>query len=151
MYEKPVVLGSEDLSEGVFTASGGGATGGNTSTDCWTVGGKSSQTWNGSHNVFEMSAVHSTAVVHITDHVVFTYTFSAPIVNAYSEGSNECSFNGNVVTVTRFLHANGYNSGDNVTFKVWVQCADQATTEAVTLTGISYVCTHVMNVQGQND
>lgn len=146
MYEKPVVLGSDDLAEGVFAASGGG---GNSSTDCWTVGGRSVQDWNGSHNVFEMSATHSKAVTHITSKVVYTYTFSQPIVNAYSEFDS--GFSGNTVTVTRDRHANGYYSGDDVTFKVWVQCADEATTKAVTLTGISYVCYHEVNVQGGYD
>ncbi|MBQ5386552.1 MAG: hypothetical protein IIU40_05865, partial [Lachnospiraceae bacterium] len=74
-YEKPVVIENEDLAEGVFAASGDSGS----SSDCWTVSGRSVQDWNGSHNVFEMSAVHSTGVTHITTQVTFIYTFSTPI------------------------------------------------------------------------
>ena len=143
-YIKPVVLGNDDLAEGVYAASGS-----TESTDCWTVDGRSVQSWNGSHNVFEMSAQHSSGVAHITTQVVFTYTFSAPLTDASSEFDS--SFSGNTVVVTRNLHANGYYSGDDVTFKVWVSAGDQAATEALTLTGISYVCRHETNVQGGID
>ena len=145
MYKKPVVLENNELMEGVFAASG------DTSTDCWTVGGRSVQDWNGSHNVFEMTAAHSTDVTHITTQVVYTYTFSNTITDAYSEGGNEVTFSGNTVTVVRNLHANGYHSGDQVTFKVWVRSVDEASTKALTLDGISYVCRHEVNVQGGID
>ena len=145
-YESPVVLKNEELAEGVFTASGAD---GASSTDCWTVGSTSVQDWNGSHHVFQIEAKHSTDVVHITTQVVYTIKFSAPLENAYSEF--DCTFSGNTAVVTRDRHANGYNSGDNVTFKVWAQGADEATTKALSITGISYVCRHETNVQGGND
>ena len=146
-YEKPVVIENEDLAEGVFAASGDSGS----SSDCWTVSGRSVQDWNGSHNVFEMSAVHSTGVTHITTQVTFIYTFSTPITDAYAEAGFSTTVSGNTVTVVRDLHANGYHSGDNVTFKVWVKAADEATTKAIALTGISYTCRHETNVQGGND
>ena len=146
-YEKPLVLENEDLAEGVFAASGADES----STDCWTVGGRSVQAWNGAWNVFEMSAVHSTGVTHITTQVTFTYTFSQPIVSAEAEAGFATSVSGNTVTVVRDLHANGYYSGDNVTFKLFVNCGDQALTESCALTGISYVCRHETNVQGGID
>ena len=58
---------------------------------------------------------------------------------------------GNTVVVTRELHANGYQSGDNVTFKVMVKGADDATTKALAITGISWSCQHATNVQGKYD
>ena len=143
MYKKPLILVNDDLAEGVYAASGAG--------DCWAVSGRSVQDWNGSHNVFEMCAVHSKDAAHNTTQVVYTYTFSAPVTNAYAEGGLDCQYSGNTVTVTRNLHANGYHSGDNVTFKVWVRAADEATTKAIALTGISYVCRHEENVQGGID
>lgn len=144
MYQKPVILVNDDLAEGVYAASG-------SSTDCWEVSGGSVQDYNGSHHVFEISAKHSTDVTHITTQVVYTFTFSAPVTNAYSESDFVTTFSGSTVTVTRNLHANGYNSGDNVTFKVWVKAADEATTKGIALTSISYVCRHETNVQGGID
>ena len=146
MYKKPIIIDAMELFEGVYAESGS-----NTSTDCWDVGGSSVQDWNGSHNVFEMYANHSTSVTHITTQVTFVYTFSAPITDAYSESDNSVTFSGNTVTVVRNLHANGYHSGDRVTFKVWVKAADEATTKSLALTGTSYTCRHETNVQGGID
>lgn len=143
-YEKPVVLANEDVAEGVYTASGG-----ETSTDCWSVGAKSVQEWNGSHHVFEVSCSHSTGVVHISSKTVVNLTFSSPLTDAYSEFT--CSFSGNTATVTRELHANAYNSGDTMTYKVWVKGADEATTKAISCTGATITCTHAVNVQGGFD
>lgn len=140
-YEKPFVLLDEGIGEGVFMASG--------SSDCWTVSARSVQDWNGSHNVFEVSAVHSTSVVHISSNVEFKFTFSQPVTDAYSEFPS--TFSGNTVVVNRNLHANAYNSGDRVTFKVWVKAADEATTKGISCNGITYKCTHETNVQGGID
>lgn len=143
MYKKPVILVNDDLAEGVYAASGA------ESTNCWTVDGKSVQDWNGSHNVFEIHSHHSTDVTHITTEVVYTITFSEPLSDAYSEFAS--SFSGSTVTVTRNLHANGYHSGDDVTFKVWAKAADEATTKGLSITSISYTCRHETNVQGGID
>ena len=120
-------MATTGVAEGVFAASG--------DATCWTVSGRSVQDWNGSHNVFEMKLIHSKAVTHFSEASTAEYTFSAPIVDAYSESNFEVSFSGNVVTVTRRLHANGEYSGDNVTYKVWVKAADEATTKSLSLTG----------------
>ncbi len=150
-YEKPVVISNEDAFEGVYAASGE-IIGGGESADCWDVGGSSVQAWNGAWNVFEMWANHHTDVVHITTEVTFNYTFSAPITEAQPEGGGyDVSVNGNVVTVVRNFHANGYNSGDRVTFKLFVKAGDQAATEQLNLTGITYRCRHETNVQGGID
>ncbi len=144
-YEKPVISMIEDLSENVYMASGTAVGGG----DCWTVGGSSVQNWNGSHNVFEMRATHSTQVEHISTGVNYVISFSAPLTDAYSEFP--CTFSGNKAVVTRDLHANGYRSGDNVTFKVWAKAADEATTKALAITGVTWSCNHATNVQGKYD
>lgn len=151
-YEKPVVVSNDDVFEGVYAASGAGIGGGGgdaTSTDCWSVSGRSVQDWNGSHNVFEISAQHSTGVTHITSQVTYVITFSNSLTDAYSEFTS--SFSGNTVTVVRDLHANGYHSGDTVTFKVWAKGSDEATTKSLAISGISYVCRHEVNVQGGID
>lgn len=145
-YEKPVLSLVENIGEGVYMASG--ETG--VSTDCWTYGVRSVQSWSGSHNVFEVSAAHSTAVEHISSKVVYTIVFSAPLTDAYSEFEGT-TWSGNTVTVVRELHANAYKSGDSVTFKVWAKAADQASTEALTGYVQKVECTHTTNVQGKLD
>ena len=140
-YMKPVSLVNEELNEGIYAASG--------STDCWTIDAQSVQDWNGSHNVFQVSCVHSKAVEHISSETKVTLTFTNTVVDAYSEFP--CTFSGNTVTVTRTLLADAYKSGDNVTFKVWVKCADEATTKAVAISNKSIHCTHAVNVQGKFD
>lgn len=138
-YEKPVVMVNEGISEGVFAASG--------DAECWTVNPASVQDWNGSHHVFEIRCAHSTAVEHISSATTVTLHFSAPIKDAFSEF--DCKFSGSTVTVTRELHANAYKSGDNMTYKVWVQAADEATTKGISCTGASIRCTKAVNVQGK--
>lgn len=143
-YEKPVVLANEESSEGVYAASGGMS-----ESDCWTVEARSVQDWNGSHNVFEVHGVHSNQFKHISTETVVTLTFSAGLSDAYSEFP--CTFSGNTVVVTRTLHANGYESGDQFTYKVWVSTGDQATTKAIACTGASIRGTKDYNVQGEID
>ena len=143
-YEKPVLDVVAGFSENVYMASGNNGGG-----DCWIVGGSSVQDSNGSHHVFEIRATHSNQVEHISTGVTYVITFSAPLTDAYAEFPYTVS--GNTVVVTRELHANGYKSGDNVTFKVWAKGADEATTKALAITGISWSCQHATNVQGKYD
>ncbi len=140
-YEKPIVMVNDGLSEGVYAASGAAE-----AADCWTVNPVSVQDWNGSHHVFEIRCVHSTAVEHISSASTVTLTFDQPVTDAYSEFS--CTASGNTVTVIRELHANAYKSGDTMTYKVWVKAADEATTKAIACTGATISCTKTVNVQG---
>lgn len=143
-YVKPVVLAAEELSEGIYTASGEDIT-----TDCWTVDAVSVQDWNGSHHVFEVRCKHSTSVEHISSSTLVTLTFSSPVTDAYSEFA--CNYSGSTVTIERVLHANAYKSGDNMTYKVWVKGADEATTKSISCTQKVISCTHKTNVQGKYD
>ena len=146
-YEKPVLDVVAGFSENVYMASGNNGGG-----DCWIVGGSSVQDSNGSHHVFEIRATHSTQVKHISTQVIYTIVFSGPLTDAYAESSGfQCDVKGNTVVVTRPLHANGYNSGDNVTFKLFAKGADEATTRALAITGISWKCDHATNVHGETD
>lgn len=142
-YKKPLFVMTDGVSEGVYMASGDSAT-------CWTTTISSPQSWNGSHHVFEVRAVHSNSVQHIYDAVTIEITFSNIVTHAYSENDWTCTVAGNKVTVTRQNHGNGYNSGDTVTFKVWAKCGDdQAMTEALAATNIRPVqCHYRINVQG---
>ncbi len=143
-YVKPVVLAAEELSEGIYTASGEDIT-----TDCWTVDAVSVQDWNGSHHVFEVRCRHSSSVEHISASTLVTLTFSSPVTDAYSEFI--CNYSGSTVTIERELHANAYKSGDNMTYKVWVKGADEATTKSISCTQKVISCTHKTNVQGKYD
>lgn len=140
-YEKPMVIVNDGLSEGVYAASGA-----TEAADCWTVSAKSVQDWNGSHNVFEVHCVHSNAVQHISSASTVTLTFNNTVTDASSEFP--CQFSGNNVTITRELHANAYQSGDDVTYKVWVKSADEATTKGLACVGATISCTKTVNVQG---
>lgn len=143
-YEKPVALANSELAEGVFMASGA-----DSSTDCWTIDVVNSQDWNGSHHIFEIRCSHSTSVVHISSMTAANLTFSDNVTDAYSEFP--CEFSGKTVIVKRELHANAYNSGDTMTYKVWVKAADEASTKAITCIGATITCTHQPNVQGGYD
>lgn len=143
-YEKPVLDVVAGYGENVYMASGNNGGG-----DCWVAGGTSVQDWNGSHHVFEVRADHSNQVEHISSSLTCVITFSGPLTDAYAEFP--CTVSGNTVVVTRDLHANGYKSGDSVTFKVWAKGADEATTKALAITGISWSCQHATNVQGKYD
>ncbi len=148
-YEKPVVVLNEELTEGVYAGSGTAAGDAGGSADCWTVDAHSVQDWNGSHNVFEVHAVHSAAVKHISGSTTVTLTFSAPLTDAYSEF--DCTFSGSTATITRNLLADAYMSGDNYTYKVWAKAADEATTKALAVTKATITCKHETNVQGDYD
>ncbi len=140
-YEKPIVLSTEELAEGVYLASGGMS-----SAECWTVSAASVQDWDGSSHVFEVHCIHSDTVEHISSASTVTLTFSGSIADARSEFP--CSVSGNSVTVTRTLLADAYKSGDDVTYKVWASTGDEATTRALSCTGASISCTKTVNVQG---
>ncbi len=144
-YEKPCVVSSDGLSEGVYMGSGENA------SDCWTINPYSVQDWNGDHHVFEIACAHTTAVKHISTAATVTLTFSNTLTDAYTESNFTCSFSGNTATVVRTLHANAYNSGDHVTFKVWAKASDEATTKALAVTGATISCTKTANVQGEID
>ena len=142
-YEKPMVIVNDGLSEGVYAASGAAE-----AANCWTVSAKSVHDWNGSHNVFEVSCVHSNTVQHISTASTVDLTFNNTVADAYAESNFACTFSGNTVTIVRESHANAYQSGDNVTYKVWVKAADEATTKGLACIGATISCTKTVNVQG---
>lgn len=137
-YVSPIILANEDLSEGVYAASG--------NADCWTVEAYSVQEYDGSHHVFEVRCVHSDTVEHISSASTVVLAFNYPITDARSEF--ESSVSGNTVTIVRSLLADAYKSGDTMTYKVWAQAADEASTKALAVEGASISCTKSVNVQG---
>ena len=140
-YVKPMILANDEMFEGIYTASG------DSGADCWTVSATPVQDWSGSHKVFEIHCVHDNSVEHISSGTTVQLTFSNTLTDAYSEFSS--SFSGNTVTITRELLGDAYQSGDNMTYKVWVKAADEATTQALSCTGATISCAKTVNVQGK--
>lgn len=140
-YERPVVMVNEELAEGVYAASGVSGT-----IDCWDYQIYEVQKWNGSAKIFEVKITHHTGLEHISAATTLGVTFSSPLTKAESEF--ECSLSGSTVSITRTLLADAYNDGDLVTYKIWATAADQATTEALAITGVTLSCDKQINVQG---
>lgn len=144
-YEKPIVLATEELAEGIYAASGVDA------NTCWTIiDVRSTQEDNGQgEHVFEVEIEHTTAVQHISMECTTVLTFNNNVTGASTEGNCTASYSGNTVTIVRSLLADAYNSGDRVTYKVWVKAADEATTRALAVTGKRITDTGItVNVQG---
>lgn len=147
-YEKPIVVATDDLAEGVYAASGSGVLGDSTTSgDCWTVTVTKDQNDAGGYCTFRVAATHSTSVTHISTKTTVTIAFSSNVTAAEFEGFN-ASVSGSVVTLTRESHANAYYSGDNFNtlLKIW---ADDY--QNITYTSASISCTHAVNVQGGYD
>lgn len=142
-YQKPAVVLNEGLAEGVFAASG--------EPECWTVNPVSVQDWDGARHVFEIRCVHSNTVKHISSATTVTLTFNNTVKYAYAEAGHQTTYSGNTVQVVRELHANAYQSGDTMTYKVFVESSDEAMTKALACTGATIKCTHQTNVQGEYD
>lgn len=124
MNNKPMILTNDDMAEGIYAASG---------AICWTGSIKTTQDYNGQAHVYEVSLWHTKAVTHFSEACTVRYTFSQPVTNAWAEGSGNYNvdYTGYVVTVTRIHHANGEYSGDSVTYKLFVNAANQDLTKAL--------------------
>ncbi len=142
MYNKPVILTNDDMAEGVYAASGGNAT-----SECWTVTVTKDQTDAGGYCTFRVDARHSNSAVHISTKTVVKIVFSDTVTNAEFEGF-QSSVNGSTVTLTRESHANGYKAGDNFNslLKIW-----SPTFQTITTVSYGITCTHAVNVQGGYD
>lgn len=138
-YEKPIVTLNEEIAEGVYAASG----------DCWSISTVMQQDWTGTHRIFKIICQHSTGVEHISTASTVVLTFNHPLTSAYPENSAfSSSFSGNTMTITRTLLADAYQSGDDMTYQVWVAAADETTTRSLAITSATITCTKSVNVQG---
>lgn len=145
-YEKPVVMINEELAEGVYAASGM-MTGPTGTQDCWSFDVYPVQDWNGSHRVFEIKLRHHTGLEHISDASNVSVTFDRDLKDAYTEFGG--TFDGSrTVSVSRVLLADAYKDGDWVTYKIWAQASDEATTRSVAVSNVTVTCDKSLNVQG---
>ena len=142
-YIRPIVEVNSDFAEGIYAASG---VNGTHEATCWSINAFSVQEWDGSSHVFETHIEHNGMANHISEATYVTLTFNFPVVAARSEF--ETTFSGNTVVIKRALLGDAYMSGDSVTYKVWVQGADEATTKAMSIIGYNVSCDKAVNVQG---
>ncbi len=87
-YEKPIILRSDELAEGIYLASGVGPGGGSTGgTDCYTVSGEIKQTpQQGRENYcIQFDAVH--AADHHSTGQVLVVSFNQPVTYVSSKGT----------------------------------------------------------------
>ena len=136
-YVKPAIFDLEELAEPVYaTGSGGG--------DCWTIDYTVTQPWNGQAKVIEIKASHTRAVEHQSNGTVITLMFDRPILGAYAENATDYKVetSGSIVKITRQLYANAFFSGDEVTFKLFVNGKDQDDTIAANIINKSISCIH---------
>lgn len=135
-YKKPLVLANEELAEGVYAASGSVA------GDCWTLSYTEPQKWNGQAHIYEIKAVHTKAVAHMSESLKVEAVFDKTVTNAWCENSYSETVEGvgsNTLIVTRNHHANGEYNGDVVTFKLFVVAGNQASSEALVLKSLSFI------------
>ncbi len=129
-YEAPQVMSLSNTNEGVYLASGGGAS--------WNINVSDVQTWNGTDHVFEAECTLNAGTETNVNGLTIQMQFNYPLAGARLDGSEfVCSYSGNTVT----LVSNGSKScgpGYKVYAQVWVHTGDEATSRALSCT--SYSC-----------
>ncbi len=133
-YEKPVVLANDEVSEGVYAASGAVA---GDSSDCYTVTAYIHQTpETGRHDYrIQVDAVHDAADDHHSGEQVLTLYFNQPVVYVRSNGTLAGGDNTTAISITYNYHNNGYDEiglGD-----VFVKADD-----GLAVTGSVLTCNH---------
>ena len=105
MYEKPTVIKSNDLAEGVFMASGG------TGSGCYTTTARIHQkpeTGRGDYRI-QIDAKHDAA--HHSTHQVLTISFNEAVQYSWSNGTLKSGDGTNTLVVEYKYHNNG---NDNI-------------------------------------
>lgn len=166
-YNKPLVVETSDLSEGVYAASG------DSSGDCWTMSysynSSNSTTTNPNWNkaAYIISAKHGN-VKHISKSTTMFITFSNDEVSWVNiEGNDVMANSGKVsneryeitlttagttgtLTIKRILHANAYQGGSTTDlFDINVLFYGKNGTAVINT--LTWDCEHVPNVQGGID
>ncbi len=126
-YERPDAVVIDEVSEGVYAASG---------ATCWKPGIKQTQDWNGQAAVYEISLSHTNKVTHFSESCTIQVYFGGSIItSAWAEGTGNYEVKdvgSNTLTIKRIHHANGEYSGDEVTYKLFAFAGDEAGTKALT-------------------
>ncbi|MCD7717014.1 MAG: hypothetical protein LUI39_11280 [Lachnospiraceae bacterium] len=124
MYAKPVILADDEISEGVYTASG---------TDCYTVTTNIHQrpeTGRGDYRI-QVNAAHS--ATHHSTAQVLVISFNLPVTYVSSNGSLQSSDGTSTLSVAYNYHNNG---SDNIGLGDLIVTAD----EGLSVTGAYMTC-----------
>lgn len=115
-YEKPIVLENQEMSEGVYAASG-------VSSDCWqiiSIVATDNIVQSDSSREFQIDAIHyNSSDNHYAD-VILTIEFSQTITSATSTSGLVTSVSGNTVVLSRTFETN--NNGEKWGFALRVVC-----------------------------
>lgn len=106
-YIKPILLGNEELSEGVYAASG--AMGEN---DCYTVTAlihQSPETGRGDYRI-QVNGIHAAVNGHHSSEQILTLFFNQPVSYAYSNGELYSGDGTNILSIKYNYHNNGYDN-----------------------------------------
>ena len=127
-YAKPIVLENEELSEGVYAASG---------SDCYTASGYIHQTpqqGRGDYRI-QLNAKHAATDSHHSGCQIATLTFNQPVVYKSSNGSICGTGTGNTIEIEYGYHNNG---SDNIGLGDVIVEADAG----LALTNVIVYCNH---------
>ena len=128
-YERPMLVKTEQMSEGVYLASG--------ASGCWTF-----TYYKTSNNVpsegegqeFQINGSHSNPEHHVA-YPVITLTFNQPITGATSTSGYPTSCSGNAVTIG--CNIGTTNATENLGFAIRVTSSTAADLQ---ITGLTYTC-----------
>lgn len=128
-YEKPILVKTEQMSEGVYLASG--------ASGCWTFTYR--KTGNdvpseGQGQEFQIDGSHNNPEHHLA-YPVITLTFNQTITSVSSTSGYATSCSGNTVTVGCNIGTS--NSTENLGFAIRVVSASAADLQ---ITGLTYTC-----------
>ena len=106
-YIKPMVLGNEELSEGVYAASG--TIGEN---DCYTVTAiihQRPETGRGDYRI-QVNGIHAAVNEHHSGEQILTLCFNQPVVYSSSNGELYSGDGTNILSIKYNYHNNGYDN-----------------------------------------
>lgn len=131
-YEKPVILANEDISEGVYTASGGGG-----GEDCYSVSAYIHQTPETGRGDFriQVDAVHAAEDGHHSGQQTLELSFNQPVKYVSSNGTLSSGDGSACILIDYSYHNNGY---DNIGLGDVVVESE----EGLAITGSVLYCNH---------
>ena len=134
-YLPPIIEDLEDMFEPVYATGSGGE-------QCWSIDYSVPQDWNGQGKVIEVKCHHTKNAWHTAKGLIVTLMFDKALTSAFAENPTDYDVKnyGNSVVITRNLFADGFNSGDEVTFKVFVNAGDEALTKVTQVIGKEISC-----------
>lgn len=135
-YIKPVIVINDELSEGVYAASG--------EPECWTINVTSDQNDAGGYHTFRVACTHNVVGQHVSTGTTIVITFNQPVTAVEFEGFT-ASVSGSVATLKRETHGNAYGNGDNFNtlLKAW-----SSDCKSLAVINATISCDKALNVQG---